>query len=146
MSCSSGAKRSPTKLGSYELEGRHVRFGHFVNFDLYGQYWTRIFGRTYFHSITYTKRNAQYYTEDAYEDMGSQASHACIRLYVPDARWIFYYIAPGTKVDIIEGEQDEELQAIKDQMIFPPLPEERPVLKPGEVPLSEPIRTAEPEE
>ena len=48
MSCSSGAPSSPTKLGSYELEGRHVRFGHFVNFDLYGQYWTRIFGRTYF--------------------------------------------------------------------------------------------------
>ncbi len=146
MSCSSGAERSPTKLGSYELEGRHVRFGHFVNFDLYGQYWTRIFGRTYFHSITYTKRNAQYYTEDAYEDMGSQASHACIRLYVPDARWIFYYLAPGTTVDIIEGEEDEDMQAIKDQMIFPSLPEERPVLKPGEVPLSEPIRTAEPKE
>lgn len=146
MSCSSGSKRSPTRLGSYELEGRHVRFGHFVNFGLYGQYWTRIFSRTYFHSLLYTKRNAQYYTEDSYEDMGSQASHACIRLYVPDARWIYYYIAPGTKVDIIAGEEDPKMQAIKDQMIFPPLPEERPELKPGEIPLSEPIRTATPKE
>jgi len=139
MSCSSGAVKTPTKIGSYKLEGRHVRFGYFVKHHLYGQYWTRIFGRTYFHSITYTKRNAQYYTEDSYEDMGTQASHACIRLYVPDAKWIYYNIAPGTRVDIIAGEQSEQMQAIKDQMIFPPLPEDRPVLKPGEVPTSEPV-------
>ena len=146
MSCTSGAKRSPTKLGSYELEGRHVRFGHFVNFNQYGQYWTRIFGRTYFHSLLYTKRHAQYYIEETYEDMGTQASHACIRLYVPDAMWITYYIAPGTRVDVIAGEEDEEMQAIKDQMVFPPLPEERPVLNPGEVPMSEPVYTPAPKE
>lgn len=146
MSCSSGAVRTPTKLGSYELEGRHVRFGHFVKFNEYGQYWTRIFGRTYFHSMLYSKRNAQYYIEETYEDIGTQASHACIRLYVPDACWVTYYLAPGTKVDIIEGEEDEEIQAIKDQMIFPPLPEERPELKPGEIPITEPVRTAPPHE
>ena len=146
MSCSSGAVNTPTRLGSYELEGRHVRFGHFVNFNQYGQYWTRIFGRTYFHSLLYTKRHAQYYIEETYEDLGTQASHACIRLYVPDAMWITYYIAPGTKVDVIAGEEDEALQAIKDQMIFPPLPEERPVLNPGEVPISEPVYTPAPKE
>lgn len=146
MSCSTGAVKTPTRLGSYELEGRHVRFGHFVNFNQYGQYWTRIFGRTYFHSLLYTKRDAQYYIDETYEDIGTQASHACIRLYVPDACWITYYIAPGTKVDIIAGEEDEEMQAIKDQMIFPPLPEERPVLEPGEIPMTEPVRTAPPEQ
>ena len=71
--------------------------------------------------------------------MGSPASHACIRLYVPDARWIYYNIAAGTVVDIIEGVEDTEMQAIKDRMIFPALPEERPVLEPGEIPISEPI-------
>ena len=51
--------------------------------------------------------------------LGSKASHACIRLLVPDARWIFYNICYDTTCEIRKGSKDDaEMQAIREQMHF----------------------------
>ena len=49
--------------------------------------------------------------------LGKKASHGCIRLTVPDARWIFYNICYDTTVEIRKGSKDDEAtKAIREQL------------------------------
>ena len=62
-------------------------------------------------------------------------SDGCIRLTVPDARWIYYNAAPGTEVTIRKGSKDdEETKAIREQLTLAKMPSSRPTLKAGEIP------------
>ena len=73
----------------------------------------------------------------SYKALGKRASHGCIRLSVPDAKWIYDNIGKGTVVSIIEGmEPDPEL---RDALKLPPLD------KKYCTPISTPVPTAEPE-
>jgi hypothetical protein len=59
-------------------------------------------------------------------------------MLVPDARWVYYNIGPGTVCEIIKGDKnDEAAAAIKAQLVFPEAPNSRPGLKPGEIPVTE---------
>lgn len=134
MVCSTGAKKTPTPSGTFASGSHKVRFGLFVNDGVYGQYWTQIHKRIYFHSLLYTKKDAQTYTS-SYSKLGQRASHGCVRLLVPDARWIYYHIAPGTEVEIRRGSKyDVETALIKENLTFPKRPKNRPKLDPGKVP------------
>lgn len=135
MLCSSGAHNS-TPLGTFEMQRYHVRFGRFVSEDLCGQYWSQIKKpRIYFHTILYKKKNAATYLKETYDKLGQPDSHGCIRLTAPDARWIYYNLAPGTVVEIREGSaDDEETAQIRSQLVLAPSPEERAELKKGEIP------------
>ena len=86
------------------------------------QYWSLIRSRTYFHSTIYSKyRDLSSVDKASYEAVtsGKKASHACIRLLVPDARWIFYNICYDTTCEIRKGSKDDaEMQAIREQMHF----------------------------
>ena len=67
--------------------------------------------------------------------MGSKASHGCVRLTVPDARWIWYNIGYGTILEIREGDPNDMATAmIREQLVLPPLPEERVDMVAGEIP------------
>ena len=135
MVCSTGASKTPTPRGTYSSGAHKVRFGLFVNDGVYGQYWTQITGRIYFHSLLYKHRNACSYTTSSYKRLGTRTSHGCVRLLVPDARWVYYHIAPGTQIEIRRGSQeDAQTAAIKEQLIRPELPDTRPKLIPGKVP------------
>ncbi len=135
MVCSSGGNGNSTPTGTFKSGDHKVRFGLFVNDNVYGQYWTQITGRIYFHSLLYSARNAKTYTTSSYKNLGKAASHGCVRLLVPDARWLYYNIAPGTEVEVRYGNKGNEiLQSIKDRMVRAPLPEDRPNLKAGEIP------------
>lgn len=128
MLCSTGSpKYSETRQGIWNIQPCKVRFGKFNVTGECAQYWTLIRSRTYFHSVLYEDyRDLSSYQEDCYEDLGTKASHACIRLTVPDARWMFYNICYDTKCEIREGSRnDSATQAIKEQLILAPLPEER---------------------
>ncbi len=134
MVCSTGAQKTPTPRGTFSSGSHKVRFGLFVNDGVYGQYWTQITGKIYFHSLLYTKKDAQYYTS-SYSKLGQRASHGCVRLLVPDARWIYYHIAPGTEVEIRRGsKEDVETAFIKENLTRPKRPKNRPKLDPGKVP------------
>lgn len=129
MLCSTGSKKlGLTRKGTFKLEACRIRYGKFAKMKLYAQYWTLIVSRTYFHSILYTTRN-DFTTLDvtAYKNLGTPQSHGCIRLTVPDARWIYYNCAYGTEVEIRQGSKnDTETKAIKEQLVLPPVPDNWP--------------------
>lgn len=136
MLCSTGDPKvgSETARGIFEMKKPRVRFGQFLSGET-GQYWSLIRSRTYFHSILYTKdKDVSSYDIDVYNKLGSKASHACIRLTVPDARWIFYNIAYGTICEIRDGSKsDANTQSIRSQLILPPA-QKGLRLKAGEAP------------
>ena len=123
MLCSTGDPKvgSETARGVFEIKKARVRFGQFLSGET-AQYWTLIRSRTYFHSILYTKdKDISSYNIEEYNKLGSKASHACIRLTVPDARWIFYNVAYGTICEIRDGSKtDTNTQSIRSQLILAP--------------------------
>ena len=136
MIVTSGAYSMPTPKGTYKMDDNYVRFGLF-SCGVYGQYWRQITRSFYIHSMLYTRRNPNTYTS-SYTKLGTRGSHGCVRMTVPDARWVYYHIAPGTTVDIIKGDkEDEYAAAIKEQLVYPPKPESRPGLESGNAPVTE---------
>ena len=111
MLCSSGLRGS-TPCGTFHLLRYRVRFGFFRNDKTYGQYWTLIKGRIYFHSLLYAERNAATYIESTYDALGY-----------------------GTEVEIREGDPNDTLTAsIRDSLILAERPAEHVTLVPGEIP------------
>ena len=136
MIVTTGARDTPTPKGTFQMDDNYVRFGLF-SVGVYGQYWRQITGAIYTHSLLYLHRDADTYTS-SYSHLGTRGSHGCVRMMVPDARWVYYNIAPGTTCEIIKGDRnDEEAAAIKAQLIFPGRPSTRPSLAPGGVPVTE---------
>lgn len=125
MTCASGDPRkyNETATGTFKMKPTKVRFGNFKTGET-AQYWSLIRSRTYFHSTLYSKyRDLTSVDKASYESVinGKKASHACIRLLVPDARWIFYNICYDTVCEIRKGSKDDaEMAAIREQMHFAP--------------------------
>ena len=123
MTCASGNPRkyNETQAGTFKMKPTKVRFGNFKTGET-AQYWSLIRSRTYFHSTIYSKyRDLSSIDKESYEAVisGTKASHACIRLLVPDARWIFYNICYDTECEIRKGSKDDaEMAAIRAQMHF----------------------------
>ena len=125
MLCSSGDPRkyNETQVGTFKMKETRVRFGNFKTGET-AQYWSLIRSRTYFHSTLYSSyRDLSSVNKESYEALaaGKKASHACIRLTVPDARWIFYNICYGTVCEIRKGSaSDSETAAIRAQLHLAP--------------------------
>ncbi|MEG1548439.1 MAG: SH3 domain-containing protein [Clostridia bacterium] len=95
---------SPTPAGVWKI-GARERFGKFANFGSeYARYWTQVVGGIYFHSIMFSSRDINKLKTSAFSRLGSRASHGCIRLYVEDAKWLYYYACPGTTIKVTSGE------------------------------------------
>ncbi len=124
MLCSTGNPNKPygyeTMSGTWDIEVPKARFHQFVNLEA-AQYLTLIHSLTYFHSILYEKNyDLSTLIKETYDALGSRDSHSCIRLTVPDARWVFYNIAPGTTCEIRNGDpNDTATQAIRAQLVLP---------------------------
>ena len=111
---------TPTPRGIWKIGGRE-RFGKFANFSSsYARYWVQIVGSIYFHSILFNKRSIDAMDRGAYNDMGDKVSHGCVRLYVEDAKWLYYYACPGTTIEISAGEpSDRDMKrALRSQLSF----------------------------
>ena len=140
MLCSSGSGRvgSETRVGEWKMQKTKIRFGQFVVSREYAQYWSLIRSRTYFHSILYTTSDLNSYQVSVYNKLGTKASHACIRLTVPDARWIYYHICYDTLCVIREGSKsDLATKAIREQLVLPPAPVDRVPIVPGMTPYTD---------
>lgn len=95
---------TPTPTGVFKIGGRE-RFGKFLAFGgTYARYWTQIVGGVYFHSILYGKRDINTLQRGAFRALGSKVSHGCVRLYVEDAKWLYYYACPGTTIKVTNSE------------------------------------------
>lgn len=96
---------TPTPRGVWKIGGRE-RFGKFANFSgEYARYWTQIVGSVYFHSVMFSRRNVNSMQRSAYTNLGRNVSHGCVRLYVEDAKWLYYYACPGTTLKVSTAEK-----------------------------------------
>lgn len=96
---------TPTPRGIWKIGGRE-RFGKFANFSgEYARYWTQIVESVYFHSIMFSRRSVNALQSYPYRHLGQNVSHGCVRLYVEDAKWLYYYACPGTVVNVSTTEK-----------------------------------------
>ena len=110
----------PTPKGIWKIGGRE-RFGEFAAFrGTFAQYWTQIVGGVYFHSIMYSERDINTLQSGAYRSLGNNVSHGCVRLYVEDAKWLYYYACPGTTVEVSTSEDSNKAmkRLLKSEMSF----------------------------
>ncbi len=111
---------TPTPRGVWKIGGRE-RFGKFASFGgEYARYWTQIVGSVFFHSIMFGDRSVNSLKRSAYSNLGSNVSHGCVRLYVEDAKWLYYYACPGTTIEISTDQpRDKALKrALKSDLSF----------------------------
>lgn len=111
---------TPTPTGVWRI-GARERFGKFASFGgEYARYWTQIVGGNYFHSIMFGKRDVNTLKKGAYGKLGSAVSHGCVRLYVEDAKWLYYYACPGTRIEVTtKTERQTELKkALRSSLSF----------------------------
>lgn len=100
MLCSTG-NHNGTPRGTFHIQLE--RGSHFYNANSKegANYWTswKDHGIYLFHSVPVNEQG-KYLTKDAHELGKTANSHGCIRLSVPDAKWINEKIPTGTKVVI----------------------------------------------
>jgi len=111
---------TPTPRGVWKIGGRE-RFGKFIDFrGEYARYWVQIVGNIYFHSLLYGDRSVDSLKRSPYYSMGENISHGCVRLYVEDAKWLYYYACPGTTIEISSSEPSQRAlkKALKSKLAF----------------------------
>lgn len=94
--CTTGNEENPTGTGTYKLGHLKERFGYFVAFGQYAQYWTQVVRGIYIHSIMYDSKDITKLSKSAYNGLGKALSHGCVRVLPAHAKWIFYNCPPGT--------------------------------------------------
>lgn len=95
--CSTGAQGSETPTGTFTVKDRGRSFFS-QSLNEGGYYWTQFEGDFLFHSVPFDKDRRIEPEEEA--KLGTPASHGCVRLAVPDAKWIYDNIPRGTRVTI----------------------------------------------
>lgn len=107
MLCSTGIN-DYTPLGTYKMEQTRpltdrMEWYYITKFKCYVKFATRIKGGILFHSIPYAQKDMQTIDQEALAQLGTKASHGCIRLLWEDARWISEHCPVGTTVKIFNG-------------------------------------------
>lgn len=94
MVCSTGPA---TPLGDYYTPGRKQEVGALFG-DVWGIYVTDIVGDILFHSVPADQPKSNRIIGAEYNKLGTPASMGCVRLSVPDAKWIVDNVDTGTWV------------------------------------------------
>ena len=120
--CSTGTTGYPSDLGTFTLTERRALWAQFPKWgNGTAQYWTQINEGIAFHSVIYADYDPTQLKVSSFNALGRRASHGCIRLTLPDAKWIYNNCGAGTQVWIHDdAEKDPELvAAIKPGSINP---------------------------
>ena len=107
MICSTGMNNY-TPLGTFKMEktrpaSDRLEWYYICKFKVYVKFATRIKGGILFHSIPYAQKDMSTIDQEALDQLGTKASHGCIRLLWEDARWIAEHCLDGTTVKIFNG-------------------------------------------
>lgn len=94
--CTTGNEENPTGSGTFKLGHLKERFGYFVAYGQYAQYWTQVVRGVYIHTVMYDKKSLTTMSKSAYNGLGKALSHGCVRVMPEHAKWIFYNCPPGT--------------------------------------------------
>ena len=116
MLCSTGLAATPTPTGTFYLPAKaysseRTEWYYFKEFDCWAKYATRIKGGILFHSVIYSRKDNSSLRSSTVRNLGSRASHGCIRLSVDNAKWIAQNCPVGTKVKIYYGASNPDLKA-----------------------------------
>lgn len=89
-----------TPTGTYSIQAERGTWFYSGKVKEGAEYWVswKNHGQYLFHSVPMDK-NKNVISEEA-EKLGQKASHGCIRLSIPDAKWIYEHIKEKTKVVI----------------------------------------------
>ena len=102
--CSTGlkGKETETPIGTFSSVGPTGtgEWYYFKKYNCYAKWATIIVGGIFFHSVTYNKKKQL--INGSVSNLGRRASHGCIRLEIPNAKWIYQNCPPGTTVVIQE--------------------------------------------
>lgn len=99
--CCVGASVTPTPKGSYTVEGKEYVFHGEEN--SYSCYYGVVFNSArelMFHSVGYKNNGSQKDKDIIFSNLGSWASHGCVRLKLENAKWLYDHMTTGTKVVI----------------------------------------------
>lgn len=107
MLCSTGSAQHATPKGDYSI-GRKYRW-HLMMGGVYAQYLSQFNGACLFHSVCYARPQSDTLLPGYYDNLGSPASHGCVRLQTEDAKWIYENCAEGTLVTIYDSDDPGEL-------------------------------------
>lgn len=109
MICSTGIQDS-TPRGTFYLpeaaSGERKSWYFFYEYNCYAQYATRIIDKVLFHSIPCSYKSQKSVSQKALNKLGRPASHGCIRLLWPDAKFIAEECAVGTRVEIYKSRKE----------------------------------------
>ena len=117
MICSTGKSGTSTPTGTFTLPAKsrsseRTEWYYFSAYGCWGKWATRIKGGILFHSITYSSKTSGP-SKTALANLGSPASHGCVRLRVDDSKWIAQNCPAGTKVKIYKsGKRNNELRSL----------------------------------
>lgn len=94
--CTTGDAEHQTGAGTFKLGDMKERFGYFVAFGQYAQYWTQVVRGIYIHSVMYNSKKLSSMSSGAYRKLGQAVSHGCVRVLPHVAKFIYYNCPPGT--------------------------------------------------
>lgn len=102
MVCSTGVggADASTPLGEFTISGK-AGWCLMID-DSYTQYACRIMGGIMIHSISYSEMKRDTLFSARFNQLGTKASHGCVRLCAGDARWIYENCYVGTPVIIYD--------------------------------------------
>ncbi|KRK78688.1 L,D-transpeptidase [Companilactobacillus nodensis] len=97
MKAATGEKGSPTPKGTFHIQNRGDSFYNSESKEG-ANYWTSFkdWGVYLFHSVP-TDKDGKYVESEAHK-LGERSSHGCVRLTIPDAKWINSSVPGGMKV------------------------------------------------
>ncbi len=113
--CTTGSQENPTGAGNYTIGDLKERFGYFVAYGQYAQYWTQVVRGVYIHSVMYDSKKLSSMSKSAYKNLGKNVSHGCIRVLPHVAQWVYYNCPPGTacKITSAKAKNAELCKALK---------------------------------
>ena len=100
MVCSTGTSAHPTPYGTFNAGGPAGRWYYFKKYNCWAQYAYQIDGGFLFHSVIYGQKDTSTLRRSSVNNLGSRASHGCVRLSVDDAKWIYNNCPAGTLVKV----------------------------------------------
>lgn len=98
ITCSVGLPATPTPTGTYYL-GVKDRW-HILMGPSWGQYTTHVVNGIFIHSVAGSRQSIYNLNAVDYNNLGSPASHGCIRVCVRDAKWIYNNVNSGSQITI----------------------------------------------
>lgn len=101
--CTTGDAENPTGSGKFPLGQMKERFGYFVAYGQYAQYWTQVVRGIYIHSVMYDSKKLSSMSRAAYNNLGKNVSHGCVRVLPHVAQWIYYNCPPGTMCNVVKN-------------------------------------------